>query len=215
MQTRQKVFQITYGFTCECSSCAFLHKIGQVPEAPIDHTELVQLGHKLREFVGVEDYLKTGKVQPKSLEDLPKDLRSVLNESYMSELSEVFSKSSHEGDYAKAADSGVTLLALYLLVYPKNYPQIGTVLRLIHRYESQQLNELSPAMHLLEMAKTQWNHSFVALTPSGEEKATAKGVVLQLLDMARNIFLVLGTEGDADTGPFKEISILEDLATSA
>lgn len=127
MQTRQQVFQITYGFTCTCSFCTFLHKIGQIPEPPVDHSELVQLGLKLREFVGVEDYLKTGKSQAKPLEDLPRSLRSVLNESYMSELSETFSKASHEGDYGKAADSGVTLLALYLLVYPKNYTQIGMI----------------------------------------------------------------------------------------
>ena len=125
MQTRHKVFQITYGFTCECFTCTFLHKAGQIPEPSLEHGDLVQLGLQLREFVGVERYLKTGKLEKKTLEDLPKPLRSVLNESYMAELSETFSKSSHEGNYARAADSGVTLLALYLLVYPKNYPQIG------------------------------------------------------------------------------------------
>ncbi|KAJ3531387.1 hypothetical protein NMY22_g8174 [Coprinellus aureogranulatus] len=194
MQTRQQVFQITYGFTCECPTCRFLHKIGQIPEPPIEHEELAKIGLKLREFVGVEDFLKSGKLQAKSLDELPKSLRSVLNESYMSELSEAFSKASHEGDYKTAADSGVTLLALYLLVYPRNYPQIG--------------------MHLLEMAKTQWNHSFVASTPTPEEKEITKNIVLHLLDLARNILQVLGTEGDADTGPFKEIALLEDLATT-
>lgn len=70
-------------------------------------------------------------------------------------------------------------------------------------------------MHLLEMAKTQWNHFFVALTPSGEEKVVAKNVVLQLLDLARSILQILGTEGDSDTGPVKEIAVLEDLAAAA
>jgi hypothetical protein len=126
MQTRHKVFQITYGFTCDCPTCTFLQKVGQIPDPSLEHGDLIQLGLKLREFVGVEHYLKTGKLEKKTLEELPKPLRSVLNESYMTELSETFSKSSHEGNYAKAADSGVTLLALYLLVYPKNYPQIGT-----------------------------------------------------------------------------------------
>ena len=126
MQTRHKVFQITYGFTCDCPTCTFLRQVGQIPEPLLGQGDLAQLGSKLRELVGVEHYLKTGKLEKKTLEDLPKPLRSVLNESYMAELSEAFSESSHEGNYAKAADSGVTLLALYLLVYPKNYPQIGT-----------------------------------------------------------------------------------------
>ena len=70
-------------------------------------------------------------------------------------------------------------------------------------------------MHLLEMAKTQWNHSFVALTPSGEEKEVSKDIVLQLLDLARKTLQVLGTEGDSETGPFKEIDVLEGLVRDA
>jgi len=43
----------------------------------------------------------------------------------MEQLSDRFGKASHEGEYNIAIESGATLLALYLLVYPKNYPQIG------------------------------------------------------------------------------------------
>ncbi|KAF6755948.1 hypothetical protein DFP72DRAFT_964622 [Ephemerocybe angulata] len=201
MQTRHQVFQITYGFVCDCPACAFLRKIGtSVPEPPEDATELAHLGAKLRDFVGVDEYLKGAPVvaadsQPRSLDDLPPALYCVLHESYMSTLSEAFSRASHEGDYVQAAESGVTLLALYLLVYPKNYPQIG--------------------MHLLEMAKTQWNHSFVALNPAGEDKEVAKNIVFQLLDLARSVLRVLGMEGDSETGPFREIEVLEDIARNA
>lgn len=61
------------------------------------------------------------------------------------------------------------------------------------------------------MAKTQWNHSFIELTPSDEEQDDAKIIVLQLLTLSRSVLQVLGQEGDLDSGPFKEISMLEDL----
>lgn len=68
-------------------------------------------------------------------------------------------------------------------------------------------------MHLLEMAKTQWNHSFVAQSPTNEqEKESEKQIVFQLLGLARRVLTVLGTEGDPEGGPFKDISILEDIA---
>ena len=124
---------------------------------------------------------------------------------FRSTLSETFSKSSHEGDYTQAADSGITLLALYLLIYPRNYPQIGSFYHL--SVPCMTLN-LRTGMHLLEMAKTQWNHSFVELTPSDEEKDTAKSIVFQLLTLSKSVLQVLGQEGDLDSGPFKEISML-------
>lgn len=98
--------------------------MGPIPEPPADDK---QLGLRLRKFMSVEEYLTTGNLDSKALDALPSSLRSVLHEDFMSRLSESFSKSSHEGDYEQAAESGVTLLALYLLIYPKNYPQIGIV----------------------------------------------------------------------------------------
>jgi hypothetical protein len=51
----------------------------------------------------------------------------MLREGYMGGLSETFSKASHEGQYDLALESGETLLSLYLLIYPLNYPQIGKI----------------------------------------------------------------------------------------
>lgn len=47
----------------------------------------------------------------------------------MQNLSERFSKASHEGQYEMALESGLTLLSLYMIVYPENYPQIGSLKR--------------------------------------------------------------------------------------
>lgn len=57
---------------------------------------------------------------------LPEPLRSAFHESYLSQLSEQFSKMSHEGGYEEALEAGETMLSLYNLIYPSNYPQLGT-----------------------------------------------------------------------------------------
>ena len=58
----------------------------------------------------------------------PPELYSVLGEQFLPTLSEAFSRASHEGPYDVALSHGRTLLALYLLLYPQNYPQIGECL---------------------------------------------------------------------------------------
>jgi len=58
-------------------------------------------------------------------EPIPRKLLCVFHESYLANLSETFSKASHGGAHDLALDVGVTLLALYVLIYPPNYPQIG------------------------------------------------------------------------------------------
>lgn len=55
----------------------------------------------------------------------PQELHPLLSEGYLPTLSEEFSRSSHEGNYDRALSSGRTLLALYAVLYPHNYPQIG------------------------------------------------------------------------------------------
>ncbi len=62
---------------------------------------------------------------PGLFERLPKELYPIFHESYLPSLSEQFSKTSHEGPYADAVETGLTLLAFYVVVYPPNYPQIG------------------------------------------------------------------------------------------
>ncbi len=68
--------------------------------------------------------------------DLPADLYPLFNEVYLPQLSETFSRTSHEGKYEAALSSGRTLLAYYAIVYPPNYPQIGAF---IPDFEPQQL----------------------------------------------------------------------------
>lgn len=60
-----------------------------------------------------------------ALNNCPPELYPVLDEQFLPTLSENFSRASHEGDYELALSSGRTLLALYAVLYPQNYPQIG------------------------------------------------------------------------------------------
>lgn len=60
-----------------------------------------------------------------TLLDLPKSLYPLLHPDYLPALSEKFSKASHEGQYDVALSAGHTLLALYTVLYPPNFPQIG------------------------------------------------------------------------------------------
>jgi len=98
--------------------------MGDIPSPPEAPHGLQMVAETLRRFVDIEKQLKIGlKRMPQR--GIPESLRTVYHEFYLTELSETFSKASHEGQYDIALDSGVTLLALYVLLYPVNYPQIG------------------------------------------------------------------------------------------
>lgn len=60
-----------------------------------------------------------------SYKSIPKDILSVLHESFLGGISETFSATSHDGPLDEALDVGITVLATYALLYPPNYPQIG------------------------------------------------------------------------------------------
>ncbi len=98
--------------------------MGLLPEPPGDEEGVTKLGKALQLYIGLED--DVGPSLPcKTFDSLPEWLLPVLQESYTTSLSEIFSRTSHEGDYPRANKTGMMLLALYLLIYPKNYPQIG------------------------------------------------------------------------------------------
>lgn len=116
--------QMNYGFICTCPSCEFSKKIQ--PLAPLPKgTELANLERKLSDFALQSS--DGGGIHVKSFDvmAISKDFFPFLNPSYLPNLSETFSKASHEGHYDTAVSAGHTLLALYLVLYPPNYPQTG------------------------------------------------------------------------------------------
>ena len=89
-------------------------------------TELAELESGLRRYVlGDAGPVVKLREDPGLLQSMPGSLAPVLHEAYLPELSETFSRTSHDGPCAEALSTGLTLLALYALVYPSNYPQIG------------------------------------------------------------------------------------------
>jgi hypothetical protein len=94
----------------------------------MDFGEFSTLGRRLRDFVDI-DFQHGPGLPFRPIESTPPALYPVLREVYLTRLSSTFSKSSHQGQYNLAIDSGMTLLALYVLIYPSNYPQIGELYR--------------------------------------------------------------------------------------
>lgn len=101
-----------------------METLGHIPSPPSSSDELRAVARMVREFVGINSLSFTG-LPSRPQTSIPRHLFCVLHESYLSILSETFSKASHEGQYDLALDSGLTLLAVYVMIYPINYPQIG------------------------------------------------------------------------------------------
>ncbi|KAJ7095858.1 hypothetical protein B0H15DRAFT_75602 [Mycena belliarum] len=187
LQSRQQIFQLSYGFECRCDSCLFLEKIGPIPKPPDDQVERDKLALDLMQFMQATPY--DGLTLSTCSIPFPSDLRPVFHESFIAHVAEKFRNASHDGLYSTALNSGLILLALYRLIYPPNYPQIG--------------------MHLLELAKTSWNTT-VLEDPASLAADRAKRESRAYLDEAKAVLQTLGPEGDLD-GPLVEIDTLEQL----
>ncbi|KAF9228438.1 SET domain-containing protein [Gyrodon lividus] len=192
LETRQQMFQLTYGFTCICPSCTALNRIN-IPQPAPDGKELASLGTALYQFlflVSTPDAIKLPRA-PIHLETVPSELLCLFRESCLTKLCESFSTFSHDGPFESALEVGLAVLAFYIVIYPCNYPQIG--------------------FHLLEMAKTAWNAIATSEQPDPSDKR------INLLTQARaylrlsnQILDVIGPEGDIG-GPSTEIQALDRL----
>ncbi|KAI0304357.1 hypothetical protein B0F90DRAFT_1704858 [Multifurca ochricompacta] len=112
---RQRALAAIYGFSCSCSFCAFQKII--VP-SPSDGAISPRTKQCLLEFT------RCFTSAPKLLHDSLQDF-SRIPETLYTLLAESFSSKSHGTEVESALPDGLTLLALYCLIYPPNYPQIG------------------------------------------------------------------------------------------
>lgn len=125
-EIRRHALQFNYGFICTCLLCAFNETHNPVFPPGWGSDELAALESMLRVFIfGSEDKIDGIPPQPPRFAAMPKELLPLLHESYLPGVSESFSKTSHDGAYDEALAVGQTLLALYVLIYPVNYPQVG------------------------------------------------------------------------------------------
>ena len=60
--------------------------------------------------------------------DLPPELYIVLSEDFLPSLSKKFTDAAHDGPLTVALRGGLLLLALYLVIYPPRFPQIGELI---------------------------------------------------------------------------------------
>ncbi|KAJ7212105.1 hypothetical protein GGX14DRAFT_447439 [Mycena pura] len=188
LQSRQQIFQLSYGFECRCSSCIFFENVGPIPDPPTLQAEREDLALRLMQFMKATP--RDGLTLTTNSTSFPPDLLAVFHETFITYLSETFTNASHDGRYPTAIHFGQVLLALYRLIYPPNYPQLG--------------------MHLLEMAKTYWNRIISENVDTTVEQVKSECRVH--LDEAKAILHVLGSEGDEE-GPLTEITTLERLLT--
>ena len=135
-QTRQESLWMNYGFRCSCSLCA-AQKTLKPPPPQAD------LEDQLCDFV--DSHITPIYPQRSTMRtlgsrgarwSLPDRLFPVFHADYLPKLSEEFSRASHEGDYDRALHSGRTLLALYFVIYPPFYPQIGEYSRRVSSHVS-------------------------------------------------------------------------------
>ena len=179
--------------------------MGHIPSPPSSSDELRVVAEMVREFVGVNSLSYTA-LPGKPETQIPRPLLCVFHEEYLSTLSEAFSKASHEGQYDLALDSGLTLLAVYIIIYPANYPQIGEW----ERSGLILLIQWSKGIHLLELAKSAWNKTITSSDMNKDAENAAEEQVRILLSLSRGILTIFGPEGDGD-GPLQEVEVLQTL----
>ncbi|KAI0661947.1 SET domain-containing protein [Cubamyces menziesii] len=192
-RTRREALRVNYDFECRCRLCIYQRGIEPVerPDEPgTDSSRRMEAA--LRTFaLGFNGETVQVPTAPGLFEETPPQLRPVFHESYLPALAELFSRTSHEGPFSDAIEAGLTLLALYVLVYPPNYPQTG--------------------MHALELAKTVWNLLCTATANLSETQSVAMEKQANLfLHIATSILATLGPEGD-EGGPLEEIDILSQV----
>ncbi|KAI5989994.1 hypothetical protein EDD15DRAFT_2170926 [Pisolithus albus] len=190
LDTRQQIFRFSYGFTCTCPSCTSLSivRATSLPTPTAEADIATRLVNHVFPRVTPSDISITLPLTLPSLTALPSSLHPALRESFLTKLTDRFSTASHEGPFDVAWENGLAALALYTLIYPPNYPQIG--------------------LHLLELSKTAWNaHITAQPSMSVTDPVQCTRVCLGL---ARQILLIIGPEGDPE-GPAKDLEMLDEL----
>lgn len=73
-------------------------------------------------------------------------------------------------------------------------------------------SQISAGLHLLERAKTCWNH--IVCSRSTENRELLATELEEAITSARDVIMVIGNEGDANDGPIDELQTLMDIRTS-
>ncbi|GJE99629.1 SET domain-containing protein [Phanerochaete sordida] len=192
---RQRALQESYGFACNCALCTFQRAASPLPPLPAAPAQLAALETRLCQYVSAHVLQLDPSAPPPvstgadAFSSLPRAVLPLLGAGYLPALSERFSQASHEGPYDQALPIGRVLLALYAVLYPPNYPQIG--------------------LHALELAKTAWNATVADARP-GADMQRLEDAARHYLALAARVLGTYGPEGDAG-GPLEELRALREL----
>ncbi|KAG8951727.1 hypothetical protein FRC04_005748 [Tulasnella sp. 424] len=199
LSSRQAALRRTYGFECTCGRCDMKVSIPSQHALPPQH-ELAKPKTALCEWVFSDHPPALSSVAASLLpvtnltvKDVHPALLDLMNDYYLPALSSRFSDLAHSPNPRSdsAVATGLTLLAMYFVIYPRYHPLIG--------------------LHCLELAKVVWNVGII----SPAEEASCQSMASKLLDLARSIMQVSlpsnGIEGEDGSSPWKELQTMETL----
>ncbi|KAG8957467.1 hypothetical protein FRC00_003937, partial [Tulasnella sp. 408] len=200
LSSRQSTLRHTYGFECACPRCQMQASVPSTA-ALSPQNDLAKSEGTLREWVFGEDPPVVSPaaasllpVTNATIKDVPPTLLPFVRDyEYLPALSSRFSDIAHSANpkLYLALSTGLTLLAMYLVIYPRHHPLIG--------------------LHCLELAKVVWNVGIVSPT----EEAKCAPMAGKLLDLARSTMVVSlpssGFEGEDGSSPWKDLQNLEAL----
>ena len=123
---RQEICQFSYNFKCSCPNCTFCEAVAPSKSEQPKATGWEDVEQPLCNYVFPEARME----RPGHclLYTLPPQLSNVLHPDFLQGLSSTFRDASHDGPYELAVRSGLTLLALYYVLYPPLFPQTGKCL---------------------------------------------------------------------------------------
>ena len=120
---RERALDIIYGFSCSCTLCDFQRTITPLLS---DSDISLQSRQRLLEFTEcLTNVTHTHRDTLPDFSKIPASLHYLFHPSILPRLAESFSSKSHGPAPESALHDSLTLLGLYHLIYPPNYPQIG------------------------------------------------------------------------------------------
>ncbi|KAG8906207.1 hypothetical protein FRC01_008091 [Tulasnella sp. 417] len=200
LSSRQIALRQTYGFECTCSRCQLQASVHDTT-APSPQHDLARSEPTLREWM-FSDHPPLLSSITASLLPLtnvtiagvpPALLPFVYQDDYLPTVSSRFSDIAHSANpkLDPALCTGLTLLAMYFLIYPRHHPLIG--------------------LHCLELSKVLWNVGII----SPADEARCRPMADKLLDLARSIMAVSlpssGFEGENGSSPWQDLQSLQGL----
>ncbi|KAG8932549.1 hypothetical protein FRC02_000926 [Tulasnella sp. 418] len=194
---RRQQLQDLYMFKCCCERCqieeAMAVASGTFDDQNVDDLEarLLRATFPVKEERPTLSYNIRIPRHSFSLNQLPGELVPLFDGHFLSDLSSRFSWSCSEEKSSRPVLLGLSLLALYFWIYPRNYPLIG--------------------LHILEIAKIAWN-SFLR---DADQNTIPFEFLIHLIESAKDVIQISGPREGVrlfdGLGPWDELRLLEGL----